>query len=71
MKTVILFYKKDSSWSIIGINYTDEEAKKEVDNLRKDSLPAYEFTQGKRYDNEKDAEKSIMIFLKKIRKSNL
>ena len=69
MKTVILFYSKDSSWTIIGINYSDEDAKAEVDRLRKDKLPTYEFNQRKRYNNESEAEKSIMIFMKKITKS--
>lgn len=56
MKSVILFNKREMTYSVIGINYTDDEAKKEVDNLKE--LGGFLVDQsGKIYDsvNELDA----------------
>lgn len=34
MKSVILFNQRDMTYAVVGINYSDEEASKEVDRLK-------------------------------------
>lgn len=59
MKTIILFNSKDNSYTIIGTNYTDEQAAKEIENLRKDSLPAFSIVQDYLHYEKADAEAHV------------
>jgi len=57
MKSIILFNSKDQSISIIGRNYTDQEATNELINLRSSNLPAFTIDQkGKHLTSDKEGE---------------
>ena len=55
MKSVILFNERELTYAVVGINYTDEEAKSEVDNLK--GLGGFHVDQkGKSYASERELE---------------
>ena len=55
MKSVILFNPEDMTYAVVGMNYTDEEASKEVENLKEEG--AFHVDQcGKRYESESELE---------------
>lgn len=55
MKSVILFNQRELTYAVVGINYTDDEAKSEVEKLRKEG-GFHVDQQGKTYASVKDLE---------------
>ena len=55
MKSVILFNKRESTYAVVGMNYSDEEASKEVDRLKAEG-GFHVDQQGKTYSSEKELE---------------
>lgn len=55
MKSVILFNKRELTYAVVGMNYSDEEASKEVDRLKAEG-GFHVDQQGKTYSSEKELE---------------
>lgn len=58
MKSIILFNNKEMTYAIVGINYTDDEAKTELDNLK--DVGGFHIDQnGKTYSSEMELEERM------------
>jgi hypothetical protein len=58
MKSVILFNKREMTYAVVGMNYTDEEASIEVETLRAEG-GFHVDQQGKAYVSESELEARI------------
>lgn len=55
MKSVILFNRREMTYAVVGMNYTDEEASREVEVL-KDKGGFHVDQQGRTYASESELE---------------